>query len=144
MTLLPFVDEHQVLIPAPPSAVWAALGEQVGGLRGGGALAWLLGTTPRRASGVPLVPGATVPGFAVAAVEPERLVRLVGRHRFSRYALTFTLAAAPGGTTVGARTEAAFPGPHGRAYRLLVITSGAHRLAVARLLRDVRQRAVAG
>ncbi|SEF11299.1 SRPBCC family protein [Jiangella alba] len=141
MTVLPFVDEHQVLVPAPPSAVWAALGAHVGGMRAAGALSWVLGTTPRRSSGVPLEPGATVPGFAVAAVQPERLVRLAGRHRFSHYALTFTLAAAPGGTTVSARTEAAFPGPHGRAYRLLVITSGAHRLAVARILRDVRERA---
>ncbi|TDD68655.1 hypothetical protein E1262_15255 [Jiangella aurantiaca] len=111
-------------------------------MTGAGPLAWVLGTDPRRASGVPLEPGATVPGFAVAAAEPERLVRLTGRHRFSRYALTFTLAAAPGGTMLSARTEAAFPGPHGRAYRLLVIGSGAHRRIVGRMLRDVRRRAV--
>lgn len=143
MTVLPFVDEQQLLVAASPSEVWAALGAHMGGMRGAGVLSWLLGTSPRRPSGAPLEPGATVPGFAVAAVEPERLVRLAGRHRFSHYALTFTLAAAPGGTTVSARTEAAFPGPHGRIYRLLVVTSGAHRLAVARILRDIHRRAVA-
>lgn len=144
MTALPFVDEHRLLVPAPPAVVWPALAAHVAGMRGAGALARVLGTSPRRASGVPLEPGATVPGFAVTAAEPERLVRLSGRHRFSRYALTFTLAAAPGGTVLGARTDAAFPGPHGRAYRLLVISSGAHRLAVARMLRDVRRRSAAG
>ncbi|WP_116953004.1 hypothetical protein [Jiangella endophytica] len=139
---LPFVDEHHLLVPAPPAAVWPALAAHVRAMTGAGPLSRVLGTLPRRASGEPLEPGATVPGFAVAAAEPERLVRLIGRHRFSRYALTFTLVAAPGGTMVRARTEAAFPGPHGRVYRLLVITSGAHRLAVARILRDVRRRAV--
>ncbi len=142
MTVLPFVDEHRLLVPAPPAAVWRALAGHVGAMTGAGPLAWALGTDPRRASGAPLQVGATVPGFAVTEVEPERLARLTGRHRFSRYALTFTLAAAPGGTMLGARTDAAFPGPHGRAYRLLVISSGAHRLAVARLLRDIRRRAV--
>ncbi|RIQ10864.1 SRPBCC family protein [Jiangella rhizosphaerae] len=141
MTALPFIDEHRLLVPAPPAEVWRALAGHVSKMTAAVPLAWVLGTRPRRASGAPLEPGATVPGFAVAAVEPERLVRLVGRHRFSRYALTFTLAAAPDGTVLSARTEAAFPGPHGRAYRLLVIGSGAHRRIVGRMLRDVRRRA---
>jgi hypothetical protein len=112
-------------------------------MRAAGPLGFLLGTAPRRASGSGLQPGATVPGFAVAEVEPARRVRLTGRHRFSVYALTFELAPDVGGTVLTARTNAAFPGPHGRLYRLLVISSGAHRVAVGRILRAVRRRALA-
>ncbi|MFE9694932.1 hypothetical protein [Micromonospora sp. NPDC005806] len=140
---LPFVDEHRILAPAPVSAVWRALAGQLAGSRRGGAkiLAQLLATTPRAASGTPLDEGATLPGFAVTEAVPGQLVRLTGRHRFSRYALVFTLTGRPDGTLVSARTYAEFPGPHGRLYRLMVIGSGGHRVMVARMLRDVRRRA---
>lgn len=141
MTDLPFVDEHRLLIPARPDVVWRALAVHVGAMRAAGPLGFVLGTDPRRTSGSGLEAGATVPGFAVAEVEPSRRVRLTGRHRFSVYALTFELAPEPGGTVLSARTDAAFPGPHGRMYRLLVISSGAHRAAVGRILRAVRDRA---
>ena len=137
---LPFVDEHRLLVSAPPEVVWPALAAHVRDPEPA-LLHAVLATRPRRAAGTGLEPGAAVPGFAVAEVEPLRRVRLTGRHRFSVYALTFTLDVAPGGTVVGARTEAVFPGPHGRLYRLLVISSGAHRAAVGRILRDVRRRA---
>jgi hypothetical protein len=144
VTGLPFVDEHRLLIVAEPDVVWRSLAAHVATPEPA-LLHAVLGTEPRRASGREglLGAGARVPGFAVAEVELERRVRLAGRHRFSRYALTFTLTAQPGGTVLTARTEAAFPGPHGRAYRLLVIGSGAHRVAVGRILRDVRRRALA-
>ena len=138
VTGLPFVDEHRVLIGAPPAAVWAALTAEVARFGGGGGLAALLGTEPRRASGTLPEPGATIPGFAVDHVAPGRELRLAGRHRFSRYTLTLVL---DGGTTLTARTHAAFPGLTGRAYRALVIGSGAHRVAVGRLLAAVRRRA---
>ncbi|MEU5531107.1 hypothetical protein ABZ744_29670 [Micromonospora chersina] len=140
---LPFVDEHRTLVAAPPADVWRSLGAQFTHHRASGAdlVAHLLGTVPRRAGGPPLTEGAAVPGFAVAEAVPERRLRLAGRHRFSRYVLQFDLADRADGTLVSARTYAAFPGPHGGLYRLLVIGSGGHRLAVRRMLRDIRARA---
>lgn len=87
--------------------------------------------------------GASVPGFRVDEVEPEQWVRLVGRHRFSRYALVFTLDARPDGTLLRAETYAEFPGLHGSAYRALVISSGGHGVMVDRMLRAIRRRAEA-
>ena len=140
---LPFIDEHRVLVSAPALAIWRSLTAQLAkpGPGGAAALAQLLGTEPRRASGHPLDQGATIPGFAVAEAEPGRLLRLTGHHRFSRYALTFTLATESDGTLLSARTYAAFPGPHGWVYRQLVITSGAHRVLTVRMLRAVGRRA---
>ena len=50
---------------------------------------------------------------------------MAGRHRFSRYRLLFALAAdsRDGATRLSATTYAAFPGPHGAAYRFVVIGS---------------------
>jgi hypothetical protein len=63
---------------------------------------------------------------------------LEGRHPFSRYALVFVIEpAAARGALVRAQTSAAFPGLAGRAYRALVIGSGAHALIVRRMLRRV-------
>lgn len=42
---------------------------------------------------------------------------------------------------LSAETHAAFPGPHGAAYKTAVIRSGAHALLVGRLLRRMRSRA---
>ena len=142
---LPFVDEHHVVVQAPADAVWRALGRRTpGGRHMAHAVATLLGAEPRHASGEPLVAGSTIPGFTVADADPARLARLVGRHRFSRYALELTLAEGPGGTTLTARTFAAFPGLRGRVYRGLVVGSGAHRGLVGRLLRAVRRSAEDG
>jgi hypothetical protein len=95
-------------------------------------LSWLLGTDP---------PG----GFAVAEEIPNERLALAGRHRFSRYLLVFDLAAAGShgeGTTATATTYAAFPGPHGFAYRALVIGSRGHAVAVHRMLRWIRHAAL--
>ncbi|OWY63064.1 hypothetical protein B7486_55080, partial [cyanobacterium TDX16] len=77
--------------------------------------------------------------------EPERMV-LEGRHRFSCYRLAFELDAGPdeGTTTLRAVSHAAFPGLHGRAYRVAVISTGLHVLATQRILEAVRRRAEAG
>jgi hypothetical protein len=95
-------------------------------------LSWLLGTDP---------PG----GFVVAEEIPNERLAMAGRHRFSRYLLVFDLSAAgslDGETTVTAKTYAAFPGPHGFAYRTLVIGSRGHAVAVHRMLRSIRHGAL--
>jgi hypothetical protein len=104
---LPFVDEHSIEADAPPEQVWEQLQR----------------TAPST-------------GFHVTESDaPEKLV-LEGRHPFSRYALVFLVDAIDGGRArVRAQTWAAFPGPHGRVYRALVIGSGLHVVAVRRMLR---------
>ena len=135
---LPFIDEHRLDVAAPPSRVWAALIRVVSRLADGGILARILGCDPLHA-GPEFVGrvGDAVPGFRVAAVEPERRLELRGRHRFAEYALTFRLD--PTGLT--AVTHAGFPGLKGRAYRALVISSGAHAVVTRRLLRQVARAA---
>jgi len=138
---LPFVDEHQVLIDASAEDVWEALARQLPGFTAEGAFLRVLGVEPRQAAGRLIEEGAALPGFAVTEAVPGRLVRLAGRHRFSRYSLVLGMRTRPGGTLLSARTYAEFPGLPGRVYRGLVIGSGAHRVLVARMLRDVRRRA---
>ena len=78
----------------------------------------------------------------VASVQrPERL-ELRGRHRFSTYTLIIEVDDLDGDASrVRSRTYAAFPGVTGRAYRALVIRSGAHRIVTRRLLSRVASRA---
>jgi hypothetical protein len=105
---LPFVDEHAIDVERPPEDVWKALQR----------------TAPST-------------GFRVAeSTAPSKLV-LEGRHPFSRYALVFLIDARAegGGSRARAQTWAAFPGPHGRVYRALVIGSGMHAVLVRRMLR---------
>jgi len=129
-TELPYIDEHAIRIAEPRDLVWAALNRYVEGSlskAAGSALTNILGTEPRG-------------GFEVAeSVQAERL-SLVGRHRFSRYLLVFSLSdAGTDGTRLAAQTYAEFPGLHGRAYRALVIGSRLHVLATRHLLRSVRR-----
>ena len=130
---LPHIDDHEVRIDAPVDVVFPVLRRYVGSSLGtteGHPLARLLGTDPPS-------------GFAVAEVVPDRLVRLAGRHRFSRYQLVFELDAVEGGTALRARSYAEFPGLHGRAYRAAVIGTRAHVLATRHILRSIRSRCVA-
>ena len=93
----------------------------------------------RWACGENRVRAAGVRGRARAA--PERL-ELRGGHRFSRYTLVIELDELDGDAArVRARTYADFPGVKGRAYRALVIGSGAHRIVTRRLLARVASRA---
>jgi hypothetical protein len=80
-------------------------------------------------------------GFAIEEEEAPRHLALRGRHRFSRYELSFDVQPGPGGVTVRARTSAEFPGLAGKAYRALVIGSGGHRLAVRQMLRQIARAA---
>jgi hypothetical protein len=143
---LPYIDEHSTCVGAPPERTWAALIAVGAGMRGpAGPLGWLMRLEPALASGDwsrGVEAGATLPGFVVEQACPPSRLALVGRHRFSRYALVFELEnRGPDGTRVRARSWGAFLGLHGRAYRALVIGSGAHRLVVRRLLRRIEERA---
>lgn len=144
---LPFVDDHARVIAAEPDRTWQALVAVLGGFPAlPGLLTSVWGLDPPRGSGwgEPAL-GDAVPGFAVAEVDPPRTLVLRGRHRFSRYEVRFTLSlAAAEGTELHARTAAEFPGLLGRGYRLAVIGSGGHVLAVRRLLGQVASRAEAG
>jgi hypothetical protein len=132
---LPYVDEHAITIAAPREVVWAALCRYATrsiGVSRGSPLGRVLGTVPPS-------------GFEVSETVPGDRLTLAGRHRFSRYALVFELHdaaaddAAADRTVLTATTYAAFPGPHGRVYRVLVIGTRAHVRATGRMLRAVRQ-----
>jgi hypothetical protein len=142
---LPPVDEHGVVVAAEPGATWDAVLRTLRSrfaAPASRAAARLLGCDPSSVSGWdrPEV-GSTVPGFRVVTAEPPGLLVVAGRHRFSRYGIVFRLEPADGGTRVRAETRAAFPGPHGALYRLAVVGSGGHVLAVRRILRAVARTA---
>ncbi|MEU3256153.1 hypothetical protein [Streptomyces sp. NPDC006997] len=140
---LPFIDEHQVRVAASAATTWDALVAHVARTRLGvsSGFAHLVGTEPRGATGTLPQEGATIPGFAVAeSVRQERLT-LAGRHRFSQYALIFSLVERPDGTTLSARSHGSFPKLPGVLYRGLVIGSGAHPFLVRRMLRDISRSA---
>jgi hypothetical protein len=134
MSDLPWIDEHRITVPAPRDRVWAALCDYAGasiGIPDGSPLGRLLGTEPTA-------------GFAVTASRPPEHLGLGGRHRFSRYLLTFDLSDLPnGGTQVSARSYGMFPGLPGFAYRTLVIGSRGHVLAVRHMLRGIRRQSLA-
>jgi hypothetical protein len=86
-------------------------------------------------------PGATLAGFRVAGSEPPRRLALEGRHRFSRYRLTFEIEPRGPGARVRAVTHAEFPGLRGALYRAAVVGSGGHRIVTRRLLKSIARRA---
>jgi hypothetical protein len=145
---LPFVDDHATEIAATVDEVWPMLSNAVersfsrAGMAG---YARLVGCVPVDSSGPrPLADGSTVPGFRVTSALPGRELVLEGRHRFSIYALTFRLDdIGSGRSRLRAETRAAFPGLAGGAYRLLVIGTRGHMVAVRRLLSGVKHRAEA-
>ncbi|HEX2096903.1 MAG TPA: hypothetical protein VHF50_05980 [Solirubrobacterales bacterium] len=142
---LPFVDEHSVEVAASPEATWEAVlrtTESSLASRRAEVGARLLGCEDAVGSGPrPLSSGSTIPGFRVEVADAQRELALVGRHRFSRYALIFRLDPDPGGVRLGAETRAEFPGLRGRAYRAMVIGTGMHVLVTRRLLEASRRRA---
>jgi hypothetical protein len=148
MERLPYIDTHTRRIEASPDGVWEALLGTLrrqfrGGLPGPVAAAWGLQQTERRGEWKSRVAvGDTIPGFRVAEADSSRRLTLRGEHRFARYELRFELAEA-GADSVQLRavTSALFPGVHGQIYRLLVIGSGGHRVAVRRMLGAIASRA---
>jgi len=144
---LPYVDEHEVVVAAAPGTVWTALLRTLASAFGdppAQLAARTLGCRPAATAGWdrPGV-GSTVTGFRVETAEPPALLVVAGRHRFSRYGIVLRLQEMPEGTRLRAETRAAFPGPHGALYRLAVVGSGGHVLAVRRLLRQVARSAEA-
>lgn len=143
---LPLVDEHEVVIQAAGADVWPLLLDTVDrafGTAGAAAYARAVGSANATAGGPrPLAQGSTVPGFRVVALTSGSEIVLVGRHRFSSYALILRLSVdAAGRSRLRAESRADFPGLLGGAYRLVVVRSGGHVIAVRRLLRGIKQRA---
>ena len=139
---LPRVDEHATTIDARIDVVWPALIEAVDAAFGRAPAAMyarLVGCRDNGSTGPrPLAEGSTTPGFRVVRVLPGAELVLDGRHRFSSYALTFCLeAAGRDRSRLRAETRAAFPGRAGALYRLLVIGTRGHVVAVRRLLSAV-------
>jgi Protein of unknown function (DUF2867) len=142
---LPFVDEHGVEVAAPPEVVWEALCRVADGsfsFPAAARFARLVGCESTAAAGPrPLAEGSAIPGFVVARAEPGSELALVGRHRYSEYALVFRLSGGEGATRLRAETRAVFPGASGRLYRAAVIGTRGHVLVTMRLLNAVKQRA---
>ena len=144
MEVLPVVDDHARDVAAAPARTGQARVDVLGGFPAlPGPLTSVWGLDPPGGSGwIEPAPGDAVAGFAVTEVDPPRVLTLRGRHRFSRYELRCVLEPVePGRTELHVRTAAVFPGLLGRGYRVAVIGSGGHVLAVRRLLGQVARRA---
>jgi hypothetical protein len=139
---LPFVDEHSVVIAATVDEVWDALVATVGAGRIAAPVARALGCEQTERAGKPGSIGSTVPGFVITRAVRPAVLALMGAHRFSRYALVFQISETPLEPVVlTAVTRAEFPGRMGTAYRLAVIGSRGHVVAVHGILHTVRRRA---
>lgn len=143
---IPFIDEHSTTVAATPEVTWEALAATVAG-SGAGHLERVvvrgLECVPGKATGnVPAI-GSTIPGFIVTRSVRPACLALMGEHRFSRYALVFTISERLGQDSVelAAQTRAVFPGVSGRIYRGLVIGTRGHVVATRAILRSVRRRA---
>ena len=137
---LPYIDRHCIEIGATREELWAALEAVLAGASkrvGGTPFASVLGLRYRRMAGPPLEVGSTIVGFCVAKSEPGSRLVLSGEHRFSRYTLTFELNS----HELCGVTHAVFPGPHGAAYKALLLGARAHVLAMKRLMRAIKKQA---
>lgn len=125
----PFVDEHVTVVHAPRDEVWATLEEFA-----------VRSLTNHRRDLLRRLLGAQPPsGYGVASQTSGSRLELTGRHRFAHYWLVFVLSdSGPGTTRLAALTYASFPGWRGRAYRVVIISSKMHMLAMRRMLRVIR------
>jgi hypothetical protein len=151
---LPFIDVHSRTVDAPAELVWDALAQVMKGWTERPLPKVFVGIGPLLARALacsdtePPAPGVGMPastvGFHVARAESPSLVSFQGRHRFSRYALTFRIQpAGDSGSVIEAETRAVFPGLSGRLYKQAVIGSRGHVLAVGRMLTTVKRLAEA-
>jgi len=122
MERLPYIDEHAITVTATRDDTWSAL------LR-------VMCRDPLDPSTVPL-------GFVLDEARPSARFALKGRHPFAVYRLAFELESEPADhTRLRAVSWAAFPGVHGKAYRALVIGTGAHRVVVRSMLKHIAAQA---
>jgi len=128
---LAHIDEHTVVIDRRREHVWAALNRYVSQhmvARDSARLGRILGVDPPA-------------GFERISAEEGREIILTGRHRFSRYQLSFEVAdATDGRTRLTAITHASFPGVSGKLHRLAVVGSHGHAIVVKRMLRSIERR----
>lgn len=117
MERLPYIDEHAIWLRASAEEAWSAL----------------LGKMCRD----PDDPSTAPLGFRLEEADAPHRLALKGRHPFAVYRLVFEVDPDGDGVRVRALTFAAFPGVHGKIYRALVISSGAHRKVVRRMLRRI-------
>ena len=140
---LPFVDEHFVDVAASTDQVWEALVEVMQGVgpgRSAAPISRALGCVHTERTGAPGRIGSTIPGFVVTRAVQPAVLALMGQHRFSRYALIFSIMEKPSGLVLlSAQTRAEFPGRRGSVYRALVIGSRGHVVATRSILRAVRR-----
>ena len=124
MKQLSYIDEHGISVDADRAQTWSAL------------LRWAC-----RDPGDPST--VRLPFFWLEDATPSVRLTLSGRHAFSGYRLVFEIAdEQPHCTRLTALTWADFPGLSGKVYRALVIGTGAHRLAVRRILKQIAAQAV--
>ena len=131
---LPFVDAHSVEVNASPDAVWVALWSVLRRSFGGSSRSRRFGRVVGVRDTEPLV------GFRIDEEERGRRLVLEGEHRFSRYRLAFELSDG----RLEATTHAAFPGPHGKLYRALIVPTRLHARIVNRILRASARAAARG
>lgn len=142
---LPAVDEHSAEVDAPAEATWAALFPSLRSACEGRLGRW----TARRLrcaevsqTGDLHHPGGTLPGFVVSRAVAPVMLALLGRHRFSRYALVIRIDLLPGQRSrLRIETRARFDGTRGKFYRGLIVGTRGHALVTRALLRDIRRRA---
>jgi hypothetical protein len=142
---IPPIDEHGTLVLAPVEDAWAALlvvaDRSLSG-RMAERVARVLACSHTEPEGEIDRIGSTRPGFIVTRVIEPAVLALEGQHRFSRYGLIFRLEPTRDERTLlRAETRAQFPGIKGRIYKLVVIGTRLHVVAVNRMLRGVRRRA---
>lgn len=141
---LPFIDEHYIEIAASPDEVWDGLMRTLRGISDGKSVRFsrALGCEETEVEGETGEIGSTIPGFIVTRSVKPAVIALMGQHRFSRYALIFTILQKPSGLMLlSAQTRAEFHGTKGKAYRGLVIGTKGHILVTTQILRQVRRTA---
>ena len=112
---LPFIDEHDIEIAAKPDEVWDALIRAVsvmGESRKGAPISKALGCEETQAEGEAGEIGSKIPGFVVTRSVKPAVLALMGQHRFSQYALIFTIVEKPSGLMLLTRADpSGLPGP---------------------------------
>ena len=129
------------MVAASPDEVWEALIGTAGAGRVGTPVARALGCEQTAREGRPGRIGSTVPGFVVTRAVRPAVLALMGptASRATRSSSRSPTPLEP--VILTAVTRAEFPGRLGSAYRLAVVGSRGHVLAVQGILHTVRRRA---